>query len=384
MSQFMRAGKQLWMAGIVVLLVVSAAICDANSGLRAAQPVPVPPQQTERIAEQVYKNVQVFKGLPATEFIKAIQFMAASLGVFCDHCHVTSQQGNWPMEKDDKQAKQTARKMIAMTRAINETNFADRTVVTCTTCHQGHTTPVGVPPVRALDAHLANLAAQAQQNLPTAEQVLDRYVEVLGGRPALEKLTTRQIGGSVITEGARNFPIQISQTANKYLLVIHLPRGDQFQAFNGTVGWGKFPGNQWTMQGLELARLARAAEFYNAFDLKARFPRLVLKGKERIGEQEAYVVIASSASGGEGLAEMLYFDVASGLLLRRIVLTQTPLGEFPEQTNFFDYRQVDGVKLPFTVERIEINTRWTEKYTEVKHNVVLDGAVFEPPPAEKK
>ncbi len=80
--------------------------------------------------------------------------------------------------------------------------------------------------------------------------------------------------------------------------------------------------------------------------------------------------------------EKLFFDTQSGLLLRRIVLTGTALGLDPEQTDFKDYTDVDGVKLPFTtivsyLDDSHLGT--TRKYIEVKQNMPIDDAKFERP-----
>src|SRR6201987_5050559 len=80
---------------------------------------------TPQTAEQVYKNIQVLKGVPADQLIPAMQFITASLGVECQFCH---EEGAF--EKDDKKPKQTARKMIAMMFATNKDNFEGHREVT--------------------------------------------------------------------------------------------------------------------------------------------------------------------------------------------------------------------------------------------------------------
>jgi len=60
----------------------------------------------------------------------------SELGVKCDHCHVPNE---W--EKDDRAAKQTARKMILMVRAINRDHLAGKTEVSCRICHGGKPKP---------------------------------------------------------------------------------------------------------------------------------------------------------------------------------------------------------------------------------------------------
>ena len=140
-----------------------------------------------KTAEEAYKNIQVLKGVPADQVIPAMQFMSASLGVECEHCHVEH-----AFDKDDKKPKQTARKMMQMMFAINKDNFNGHREVTCYSCHHGVADPVGTPlvadaetmpvPHGAMKPEAAKPAA-----MPPADQIVDKYVQALGGAEALEK-----------------------------------------------------------------------------------------------------------------------------------------------------------------------------------------------------
>ncbi len=381
------AGKRfetIAVLGSIVLFVGALALGTRDSdGTTWAQEAPA--QKAEKPPEEAFKNVQLFKDLSRPQLLDAMQFIVTSLGVNCAHCHVSTGPGQFAWEKDDKKEKLTARKMITMTRDINKANFAGRPEVTCATCHQGRPEPRAIPPIPPLGAATETrpspgppgLPAQAVQ-LPAANDVLEKYVQALGGRPALEKFTTREIKGTLAGEMGRSNPLEIIEKApNKYRAAATTPRGDLAQGFNGTVGWAKFGPFQRSLEGMEVARIARAAEFYPALDVKAHYPRLAIIGKEKIGDGEAYVL---AARGAEMTEERLYFDVSSGLLVRRVVLTRTALGRLPEETDFADYRDVDGIKLPFTIQRMELNTRWTEKYSDVKQNATVDDARFDAPP----
>ena len=97
--------------------------------------------QAPKPAEEAYKNIQVFKGMPAPQLMDVMKSFTASLGVKCDFCHVMG-----AFEKDDKEEKQTARKMILMARGINKDNFGGERRVTCWTCHRGASEPESKPP----------------------------------------------------------------------------------------------------------------------------------------------------------------------------------------------------------------------------------------------
>ncbi len=346
-----------------------------------AQPVPQGPKKEgaapapEKTAGESFKNVQVLKDLPASQFIPNMFFITEALGVGCEHCHVTSDSGPWPLEKDDKKEKQTARDMLKMLRSINDQFFAGQLEVTCATCHQGHPEPDNLPPIRALGAKPPETVEQDLSPLPTADRVLDRYVEAIGGSAALQKLTTRLVKGVMVTESGKTFPLTVTQKApNLGLTAAVLSSGhDSRDGYDGTTAWNSFDRSVFESHGLEASRIARDAQFFVATDVKKRYPRRFTAGMETVGDQECFVVRA----GGPGrVSEKLSFSVKTGLLLRRMIFTRTEVGRFVEQTDFSDYRAVDGVRLPFTVARIEVNTRYTEKYSEMHHNVPVDDSIF--------
>lgn len=128
MSGYIKRATCIVISLTLTVLFVNARWAANLMRTHAAQN-PAPPVKT---AEQRYKNIQVFKGLPASELQSAMIFIVSSLGVNCNYCHV----GGGAFEKDDKKTKQVARQMIRMMRSINDTNFDGRTVVTCNTCHR--------------------------------------------------------------------------------------------------------------------------------------------------------------------------------------------------------------------------------------------------------
>jgi hypothetical protein len=148
-------------------------------------------QQEDKAVEEVQKNIQVLKGLPSSQLLPVMHFMRTSLGVRCDYCHVAENGKYW---MDDKPAKQTARRMLQMVFAINKANFGGQPVITCNTCHRGSTKPVPVPAIGQgafTNTTRDEEAAKTTEQLPSAEQVLDRYVQALGGTTAIDKVRTR-------------------------------------------------------------------------------------------------------------------------------------------------------------------------------------------------
>src|SRR5215211_7207016 len=165
-------------------------------------------------AEQRFKNLQVFKDLPATQLDPTMAFISGSLGVRCSYCHVPNQ-----FDKDDKPTKLAARRMIQMVLDINKGSFNGQSAVSCYTCHRGKPTPVSVPAV-GQNLWTPSPSAPAAEPLPSVKQILDRYVQALGGAEALTKITTRIAKGSRI--GADNVlvPEEVYQKAPDKLLTI--------------------------------------------------------------------------------------------------------------------------------------------------------------------
>jgi hypothetical protein len=379
----------------------NATIASATANSTAAAP------QDDKPAEQVNKNIQTLKGLPNSQLLTVMHFMRTSLGVRCDYCHVAENGKYW---MDDKPPKQVARRMIEMVSGINKGNFGGQPVVTCNTCHRGQTKPVGIPAIG--QGVFANTTREEPGTkppdpLPSIDQVLDKYFLAIGGQAARQRISTRVIKLSwlrpkLVNGGTPNaamiargdtWAMEVYQKApNKYLAVITSPSGIIYQGFNGTTGWVKNPQGQREMNSAELARIARQADLLGDFKLREQYSQMSVTGREKIDDHDAYVVEAQplgeqASPPAPGPApvrrvEKLFFDIQSGLLVRRTVLTQTALGFDPEQTDFKDYTDVDGVRLPFTIvvsylDDSHLGT--TRKYIEVKHNVPVDDAKFEAP-----
>jgi hypothetical protein len=275
--------------------------------------------------------------------------------------------------------------MIQMQFAINKGNkdiFGATGAVSCYTCHRGQTKPQVMPMLPAsLPAGGAPGEAKAADALPTVDQVLDKYVQAMGGRAAVEKLKSRVMKGSQVTPDGTTIPVETYQVApDKVVSILTTPKqGVMMSGYNGHVGWVKNQRGQHELSGAQLAEMKRSADFYGDLKLKEIFPGLEVVDREKVGDRDAYV-LASQASPTR--IEKLYFDAQTGLLLRIQTITQTMLFPIPEQIDFEDYRDVDGVKIPFTIRQSTVDARngWTRKYTEIKQNVPVDDAKFNPPP----
>jgi len=331
-----------------------------------------------KMAEEQFKNIQVLKGIPADQLIPGMQFITASLGVECQFCHVEG-----AFEKDDKKPKQTARKMMTMMFAINKDNFEGHREVTCYSCHRGSVDPVGTPLVMGEEAKAgggeAALPEGGEASGTQAAQLIDKYLQAVGGAAAIDKVTSRVMKGT-ISFGDRNVPIEIfSKDPDKRISFTHTPDGDSVTAFDGHEGWLGLPGHAVReMHGPDIDGASIDADLHFAAHLKGMFSEAQVRGKEKIADHETYVVIGRR----EGKPPLrLYFDEQSGLLVRLVRFGETPLGRMPTQIDYADYREVDGVKIPLRWTLARPGGRFTIQVSEVKQNVPVDDAKFARPPA---
>jgi photosynthetic reaction center cytochrome c subunit len=355
------------------IAIIFFAACSAW----AQRPAGPSPEDSANPAEQVFKNIQVLKGTPANQVIPSMQFIANSLGVECEFCHVRGAN-----EKDDKKPKQRARQMIQMQMAINRDNFKGEREVTCFTCHRGSHDPVGVPIIS--DEEPKRPAVEGIVAAPTAdaaEKIIDHYIEAVGGAEALQKITSRVEKGT-ISFGAQQMPVEVlAKAPNKRISTVHTPNGDNITAFDGHAGWIGNPGPRppREMSAPENEAIGFDATFYLPTELKKMFAQFrVRPSAEKISGHDVYQLIGINP----GKPPMrLFFDKESGLLLRSVRYADTPLGRNPTQVDYADYRAQDGVKVPFQWTVARPLGRFTIQVTELQQNVPVDDSKFAKPAA---
>lgn len=331
--------------------------------------------QQEKPVEQVYKNIQVLTGLPASELDGVMLFMSASMGVGCAHCHTSS----W--ENDEKTTMTATRRMIVMTRAINKDNFSGNPAITCYTCHRGQHNTEPLPPIDIATNPAVDVTVVASKPgaLPSTDEVIARYVSAIGGDAAIATIKARVSRGTETTTDRmttpQTLPIEIIQAApDKLLIARKNSRGSTLEGFDGTKGWAKDTRAVRELAGKELAEIKGEADFFRYFKLKETYLRMRVLAKEKVRDREAYVVGATSR---EDSREKLYFDVESGLLVRRSLAFKTAFGSIPEVMDFDDYRDVEGVKLPFMITWSRPPFGYVRRFTETKLNMLVDGARFQ-------
>lgn len=217
-------------------------------------------------------------------------------------------------------------------------------------------------------------------DLPKVDEILDKYVKASGGKEAIQKVTSRTTKGSFeiesmgMTGGFQSF----AKAPNKSAVMIEIPNVGTFnEVFDGDKAYSANPmAGLREKTGAELAAQKRDSDMYMPLNLKTHYPKMTVKGKEKVGSSEAYVVEATPAEGG---AEKLYFDATSGLLVRHDAERETDQGKMAIEIYYEDYKDVDGVKVAHTMKQVTPMFSMTIKTTEVKTNVTVDDAKFAKP-----
>jgi CubicO group peptidase (beta-lactamase class C family) len=227
--------------------------------------------------------------------------------------------------------------------------------------------------------------------MPTVDQILDKYTQAMGGAAAFRKLTTRVLTGTIeIATSKENMPNKLVVTGeyeiyaaapNKRVEINQL-KGDAcrqegfLEGFNGTVGWSNWVQFR-KLEGAQLAEKRLEAEFYREIKLKDLYPRMILSGTEKVGDHWAYVIDATPT---EGPPEKMYFDTQTGLLVRRDMAKYVAgVQQVHFQLFLEDYREIDGIKLPFTLRFLSPEVKINYKFNMVKHNVPIESAKIDLP-----
>lgn len=341
-------------------------------GYAQEQSKPPVPDATKP-AEQVYKNIQTLKGVPSDQVVPAMQFITASLGVQCQFCHVDGH-----FDSDDKMPKQAARHMMEMMFAINKDNFRGHKEITCNTCHRGSVHPMAVPEITETAMAAESAAQQPPQNNPNAaNDIIAKYVAALGGASALDKVTSRvQTGTS--TFGGYSVPIEVdSKAPNKRVSIMKTANGESATAYDGSNGWMSSPGRPARdMSSSDIEGAKMDADLHFPTDIAKEFSDWRVLPAAKVEDRDVQVLRGRTP---DHPPVMFYFDQQSGLLLRIVRYAETPLGNNPMQIDYSDYRDVDGVKVPFKWTVSRPGNHFTIQIDKTEQNVPVDDAKFAKP-----
>ncbi len=345
------------------------------------------PQTTDT----VFKNIQMFKGVPVDTFFDMMGMFAASMGEDCTFCHLPESA----LDRDKFSVLTPriarARQMVAMTNTLNKNFFKGEPRVTCFTCHRGTNMPVDSPRLSLQygepddDPNVMNFPTWDGGN---AQQTLDKYLEALGGAAALAKITTFTAKGTYagFDTAHKEAPVEIyAKAPNQRTLVVHLPvQGESYRVFDGKNGWwagldAPSPLETLTAGNLDRARIESILAF--PAGIKQAWSQWRV-GRTAI-DDNAVTILQGTNPGSGMLPVNLYFDNKTGLLVRWLRWNATPMGPVPTEINYDDYKDVAGVKMPFTWTASQTYMQMTIKLSELRPNAPVDARWFARPAPAK-
>ncbi len=346
------------------------------------------PEQKPPMAEEVFKNIRVLRGIPVDEFMGTMGVFSAALGISCGDCHSASDTTWEDYALDTSPRKVTARRMVQMMSSINQASFGGRQVVTCYTCHRGSNRPKVTPSLAAVYGAAStdepDDVVQPAPGAPSADQILNKYIQALGGAQRLTSLTSFVAKGTSVGYGPEgtNRPIEIfAKAPGQRTTIIHTLDGASTTTYDGRTGWSAVPHKPVPVLALSGSELDCVR-----LDAELSFPARIKEtlGDWRVGlpteiDDRPVQVVQGSRAGG-ALAT-LYFDSGSGLLVRLVRYANSRVGRLPTQIDYADYREVSGIKIPFRFKVTWLDGLENVQLTDVQLNVPVDAAKFAKPAA---
>jgi outer membrane lipoprotein-sorting protein len=283
-----------------------------------------------------------------------------------------------------------ARSMVTMMAAINKTHFGGRQAVTCFSCHRGSDRPKVTPNLAALyDTPVLedprDIIEQAS-SAPSADEILNKYIEAVGGARRVAALTTFTAKGTSVGYGpdSEQRALEIfAKAPNQRTTIVHTSSGDSTTTFDGRTGWLAAPHRPvpvLAVAGADLDGLRLDAELSFPARIKQVASRWRVGRPTAIDARDVQVV---QGTGAGGVTATLFFDAETGLLVRQIRYVESPVGRIPTQVDYSDYRDVAGVKLPFKWMVTWLDGRDTIELSDVRANVAIDAARFARPAAPR-
>ncbi len=212
--------------------------------------------------------------------------------------------------------------------------------------------------------------------------MLAKYVQALGGKDALAQAKTRVMRGTATGRDLQTTPISVQEkVTGEYRIDTEGRQGTQTRVYNGKAAWVQLPNGIRDVEGLNAQQIARLADLGLPLNARQRYPNL---RSARYGTIDGTPTIVLIGSPAPNVTEHLHFDRATGLLLRRTILTRTSLGQLHEQVDYSDYRDVSGVKMPHQVRYATWNNVTTQKFNGIALNAPIDEAQFTRPAAARQ
>ncbi len=364
------------------------------------------------LAEQVFKNIQVLKGIPVDDFMETMGIMAAALQFDCSDCHTNAgtQNVDWAA---DTPRKRMARRMVTMVNTINKDNFGGRQMVTCWSCHRNRDRPLTTPTMETIygmPEYQPDDVITQGAGMPQPTTILDKFIEASGGAQRLAGLTSFVGRGTSVGfggfGGGGDVEIVAKAPDKRSTIILfkeETGRGDQIRTYDGKTGWVRTPLNvlgEFQLFGSDLdgarfdAQLSFPGQLKQVLTNLRTGPPTTIKDLPAPSSQsslqkdvqldQSHLVDVVQGTGPRNLLVTLFFDRQTSLLLRELRYGAGPIGRVPTQIDYADYRDVNGIKLPFHITYAWLDGRDSIVLNDIKTNVPVDESKFGKPAPLKK
>ncbi len=369
-----------------VLGTALAAVCLAGvrvMGMQTAAQAPV-------LAESVFKDIQVLKGLPVDEFMDTMGMFAAATTKDCTGCHAPEiLSGSRDAFATPTPMIQRARQMVVMMNTINKNYFRGERRVTCYTCHGATSTPervpnlsiqYGTPPPENPDRlEFVALPDRAKE----VDQIFAKYLAALGGAARLGGVKTLVATGTYAGWDTSHVEVPVElfgRAPDAFTTIVHRKEGDNIFVYDGRSAW--FAGIDAAAPNFTLTYTGGNLAGARIDALVAIAPQTIQKAYSRWDVSEdaiddTPVTILRGTNAGQPPVH-LYFD-DEGLLVRLVRWNDTAVGPVPTRFDFSNYREVDGIRRPFEWTRAWTNNRVVVRLKDVRVNAPVDAARFARP-----
>ncbi len=397
----MRIGSKRAAASALVIASVSliGVAVAAQGGGAQSRPggTAQAPASGPLLAEQAFKNVQApaLKTISVDDFMLTMGIMTSSLGFDCADCHVGAGTDTVDWAADTPR-KRTARRMVNMVQAINRDTFGGRQLVTCWTCHRNRDKPVmtmtnfeilyGMPALESDD-----LVPASRPGMPRPDAIVDKYLQALGGTQKLSTMTSWAAEGTSTGFGGFGGVGRVEiyvKAPDQRSTIIRFPdapdRDASVRSFDGRLGWIKTP-----LSVLGEYQLS-GSEFDGArLDAQLSFPGQIKQVLTNLRTLDPATIDGKACDVVQGDSQRrtfatLFFEKRSGLLVRTIRFGPSPIGRIPTQIDYGDYRDVNGIKMPFHFTLSWLDGRDEFQLSQIQLNVPIAAARFGRPTALEK
>jgi hypothetical protein len=399
----------VWSGKGILAATATAFAWLAGAGLTVSQ---LEAQDKPLLAEQVFKNIQVLKGIPVDDFMETMGIMTAALQFDCSDCHnnAGTEKVDWAA---DTPRKRMARRMVTMVTNINKENFGGRQMVTCWSCHRNRDRPLTTPTMETIygmPEYQPDDVITQGAGMPAATAILDKFIQASGGAQRLAGLTSFVGKGTSVGfggfGGGGDVEIVAKAPDKRATLILfkeETGRGDQIRSYNGTTGWVRTPLNvlgEFQLAGSDLdgarfdAELSFPGKIKEILSNLKTGPPTTIKDLPAPSSQsslqkdvkldESHLVDVVQGTGPRNLLVTLFFDRQTSLLLRELRYGAGPIGRVPTQIDYADYRDVNGIKLPFHITYAWLDGRDSIVLNDIKTNVPIDDGKFGKPAPLKK